>query len=677
MSWLAGLGLLGLIAGAGASGPGGAEPSVHTLTYYNARLALREDQPLEAVKLWLLRNATEELTGRVSPHDEDFRSVTWAALGELGVCQDNLSPDGGGVLGLDDVEHSLGDGVGLWPLAMHNWVVRNKGRRSRGQRPRSFDAFQVDRQARVVSITDVLGSAELESVRLFRGGCLRPRLVLISSGEVVNAELSDRQVAARFLRYLLERGKQTLDLERVRGWAVLEARLFDLDLQLAELAAREARQAARERARRGGAAGLSRESVQAMTAAAPRTTLDPDSEAARVLRECVDWPASEWQALEPQRRRFLFDEARAWHAAGAGGEDWEWAQQVVPLARFDDLALRILDRMVAAGEGGEAEEWVARVGEPEGLVGTVPVDPRVWSGERGAALLALDDASGFRERGVVALHRGVDHLQRGELDPALRALAYALQHAPESREAEAVAGLSRRWISYVAARFELTDALLLTLQELVPRRDYSVILEDLMWRAAFHADAASYERGLRNQLGRGALERRLALLEPLSRGEAQAFVRQVDARLDASPSEALRFLGELVERLEREDAAVRGDQLGTARALRRALDGVTEQRGASSRQQRTARELSARLQAIEEGLVGLGVDATVGERARALAPGGEVFAGSVRLAPVDPLPWPFRPTDTPAPSIFEPLELRPVEWRDEGGELVLGWSIGG
>ena len=55
-----------------------AEPSDHTLVYYNARMALREGAPLEATRLWLLRNALEDQTGRVSTHDADFGSVTWS-----------------------------------------------------------------------------------------------------------------------------------------------------------------------------------------------------------------------------------------------------------------------------------------------------------------------------------------------------------------------------------------------------------------------------------------------------------------------------------------------------------------------------------------------------------------------------------------------------------------------
>ena len=65
-------------------------------------------------------------------------------------------------------------------------------------------------------------------------------------------------------------------------------------------------------------------------------------------------------------------------------------------------------------------------------------------------------------------------------------------------------------LAYVAAQFEVTDTLLSTLRELTSARDYARLLEGLMWSAAFHADARSFEAGLRNDAGRGALERRMA-----------------------------------------------------------------------------------------------------------------------------------------------------------------------
>jgi len=47
----------------------------------------------------------------------------------------------------------------------------------------------------------------------------------------------------------------------------------------------------------------------------------------------------------------------------------------------------------------------------------------------------------------------------------------------------------------------------------------------------------------------------------------------------------------------------------------------------------------------------------VEQRFQALAPKHEAFAGNIRLAPADPLPWPFVMPDPEAPSAFVPLLL--------------------
>lgn len=620
-----------------------AEPSEATVVYYNARMALREGHAREAVELWFLRNALESRTGRVSPHDADFRSVTWAAMGELGLCQDGYG---------DDEE-----GAGLWPLALHNQVVLTLGRSVPPKPPRPFVAFDVGRQQRLVSITDVLDAQELRTLKLSRGRCVGPQLALLAAGESPNARLSDRQVAARLLRYLLEKARSSLARERVRGRAAIEARLFDIDLQLTALAAREARTQARSAALRGREVGLSRASIEAMTEDAPGTTLDPASPAAAVLRACVSWPASEWMALSPERRLYLYTQARAF--AGA------------PEA-FDRLGLAIVDELIAAGDGKALDPWIGQLTAGEERAS---VRRDVWGGARGQALLALDETAGFRERATIALHRGIDQLGRGELPDALRSIAFAREHASESQAATELEGQSLRWLSYVAGQFAISAELLVTLQELVPRRDYAVILEDLLWSAAFHADRRSFEQGLAHQVGRGALERRLALLGPLAAGDTKRFAAGIERGLAEAPGETLRFLDQFVQRLELEDAGVRAAQLGTLVSLRRLLAPFAAD--GEGRQGRTAALLMDRTLAIAEGLGGLPDEASARDRARALDPEGEVYAGSIRLAPADPMPWPFHAVDPPAPSVFTPLFIRPEEWRDASGAWVFGWSIRG
>lgn len=624
------LALLLLLAGSPALA---AEPSEQALIYFNARMALREGRSEEAVKLWLLRNAVESETHRTSAHDEDFGSVLWAALGDLAICQDGLAPDD--------------DGAGLWPVAMHNRLVRRMGRRP-AKRGVDFRAFAVGHQQRRVMPDSVLSLEELRHVRLSDGPCVDPWLLRrrISGADLFDPD--DRLLEAQLLLHLLDRSRWTLDLERVRGLATIEARRFDLNLEIIELATREARREAQARAREGRGLGMSREAVEAERERLPPQVIRAESEAARILTDCTLWPVSEWMLLSPDRRRFLFDHARA-HGADA--------------EQMRGLALGILDEVVAAGDGAEADQWIARFdGDPAA----------VWGGERGRRLLALDPGSGFGERAVIALHRGVRHLEEGDAEAALRSLALAVREAPGSRTADEVRGLARRWLSYLASRYEATEELLVVLHEILPTPEYASILEDLMWRAAFRADDPSFERGLASPSGRGALERRLALLRPLAAGRAQRFVDDVGGLLERSPSEAFRFLDELVQRLELEDPDVRAAQGATLWRLRELVRPILARADAPARLQNRAEAFLARSQALQPH-IGYGLR----DQVRQMGPAGEVYAGSVRVAPSDALPWPFAPASVSAPSVFEPLRLTPIEWRDDAGDLVFGWRIEG
>lgn len=614
-------------------------PSPQTLVYYNARMALREGQADEAVRLWLLRNSLGSATGHVSSHDPDFRSVTWAALGELGLCQDGLAADD--------------DGAGLWPLALHNWIVTNAGRRLRGSRPRPWDAFQIGQQQRFVALGDVLSARELEGVALSRGPCARQRLALVSAALPITADLKDRSTQAAVLVHLIEKATTTLG-EHVVGRSVLEARRFDLHLQRTAIAEREARQRARDRVTTGRGLGMPRATVEAVRSDQPTMLLDRGSEAARILEAAPDWSVDEWMALEPERRRYLFDRSKDWTGS----------------PRLDRVAEGVVDRLIASGDGAELTRWLARRATPDDLAG----QRTLTEGSRGAALLALGPDQGFDERAVIALHRGVAAVAEGDLDNGLRAFAAAMADAPTSAASDTVGPLARRWLSYVAARFVLDEELLATLEALLPRRAFQETLEDLLWRAALRADTASFERGLQRDLGRSALSRRLQQLEPLARGDLGLFLTRQRDGLRRSPSETLRFLDSFLDQLERDEAEVRAAHRPTLQALGPLLGDVAEDPD-SGRIGRQAAAAQGRVDALLDGLEVLGE--TTHDRARAVDPDAEVFIGSVRLAPADPLPWPFRVDPSAAPSAFVPLTLVPVEWRSSDGERVYGWEIRG
>ncbi len=612
-----------------------ATPSDATVVYYNARMALREDQPDEAVRLWLLRNALESQQHRVSPEDADFRSVTWVALGDLGLCTDGLRPDD--------------DGVGIWPLAVYNLVVQTFGRRPRPRTGEPFQAFAVGRQQRPVAIGDVLDQEELLAVQLSRGRCLRPYLEQLHARQTWRPHPKDRQVGGWMLRHLLVKALETVDRVRVRGVSVLDARLFDVDLQLTALANRAARREAQERSRKGRAMGLSVASLRLMLEQARKTTLPPESDAIRILNACPTWPVEEWMALTDDRRRFLFDHARAVAADSA------------PL---EQVALGIVDAEIRAGNGAAVMAWISRVNDRAAVA----------MGERGARLLGLDASSGFTEASVVALWRATHFVASGDLAAAMQSFAFAVAHAHESVVAAEVSALSRRWLSYVTGQFVLDASLIQTLQALLPKRERAHVFEDLAWQAAAHRDAVSFAHAV-EALSAGAAAR-LDLVQPLAAGDVGGFQRRLREGMNTSPTTSLRDIDLLLTILERDSAEVRRDHSTTLDVVVASVQPLAEEGDLGGRNARTAAAVIERVRAMQEGLQAL--DAAAADiRTRALSPESGVFVGSVKLAPTDALPWPFVDGTPTPPSVFEPLSIEPVEWRDARGEWVFGWSIRG
>ncbi|WP_224367850.1 hypothetical protein [Hyalangium versicolor] len=612
-------------------------PPKQTLVFYNARLALRDDHPTDALKLWLLRNRLTE-QGERSRHDEDFRSVVWASLGDLGLCQDGFPKD----------EH----GAGLWPLALHNWLVQVATKGPPPEVPPPFDALEVGRQQRFVSLNDVLSAEELRSVTFHRTFCLLPRVTLWDVGGTPWADLSDRLAAGRLMRRLLEMSLKTLVREKVQNVAAVEARIFDLDLALAELQARRARQegfAARQRARSLGVSEAGAKEVRDAAAAWPAT-----SQQAAFLRRALTWQASEWLTLSRARRLSLFAQARP------------YSQDPEALER---LVLAIIDGLIEQGSGEELEAWIGFLdardapGRRSALI----------AGERGKRLLELDPSTGFRERAPIALHRGVAFLEAGQLEEALRSFAYAMANAEGSRESAATLGLARRWLSYVLSRYRTNAEILAMLKALVPRQEYNPVAEDLIWKAALRADAQSFELVVASLRRGSALDGRVERLRPLAHGKAGEMVSGLRDAASEEPYLTLRFIRQFLENLEAEEADVRAANIPTLKLMIGVLDSLAEKGGENSSHARTAEELIQRARAILEGLGSL--EQSVSSKAQALSPRHEAFAGAIRLAPADALPWPFRAPEPESPSAFVPLLLEPVEWRDAKGALVMGWRL--
>lgn len=625
--------------------------NAHFQLFANARLQLRDRTPQGALRLWLVHNTLAD-SGLRPTHDGDFASVVWAALGETGLCPDGFP---------DDVH-----GAGLWPLALHNWLLKNMNK-SAQELPDAWSAFAGGMQQRPVSLFDVLSTEELGAVRFTRGRCLGPWLWQVRSPNPAWPDLDDRLVVGAMMRDLLVAAETSLVRTKVEGTALLAVRRFDLETALVRLEAAKRREQTSTMDQVLRAAGVSSEGR--FTLSQQREAAFGVSAGALLWRKAMQWPASEWLSLSTQRRLSLFREA------DVGLNDWVARERVI---------LNMIDANAARNNGPELSSWLGFAGRAKRRHVDSKNDASdneldedrarllkaIVEGERGERLLGVE--GGFRERSVVALYRGVAFLKAGDTMQALRSFAFALGHADESVAAEEVHGLSRRWLAFVLAQFAADDEVLAVLDRFVPPVDHAAVVETLLWRAALHGDTKSYDKLLaeaqrRRQTTLITLGKRLA---PLAAGDLTALWAQVTT--DQSDSAILRFIERLLDQLALETVDVRANHRDTLAGMVQLLN---------EQHERATPSQLRRLERVRDRAITLrndvgDFDLSVAGRVQMNAPGAEAYAGSVRLAPADPLPWPFAVPSTTPPNPFTPIALTPVEWRaSPKGELVFGWSI--
>ena len=622
--------------------------------FANARLSLREDRPQDVLRLWLLRNALR-LRGEVGKSDGDFRSVVWASLGKTGYCPDGFIEDD--------------DGAGLWPLATHNWFLKNLNKEPPLQ-PEPWSSFRGGMQQRQISLHDVLSLEEMKSVRFYRAFCLTPWLLqprlTATTGSLQWTQMDDRISVGSAMLDLLMLAEQTLDPQKTEGWALLATRRFDLEVALTRLRAARARQQTSvfDQALRasGVSAGGRLEARQA------RTKEFASSTEAELWRSAMSWPASEWLSLSTPRRLSLFADA------SRGLRDEERRARVI---------LHVVDALIDRGEGSEIEAWLGFAGElvVDDAADAVTRDKTVaWReflldrlslGNRGERLLGLEPATGYRERSAIALRRGVQAVKAGSTIAALRAFAFSLAHANESSDAEQVHRVSQRWLAFVLGQYQTNEEVVAILERFVPQVDLPLLVEALLWRAAFHRDTASFVR-LVDLAENKKLPRVVELadrLQPLSEGDPGRMWKKLVG--DLPDAARVRFAERLVEQLSLETFDIRSNQRDTLLVTLEVLDDV-HQRGAAS-QRRKLEALRGRVQGLRDAVGAY--DESVRGRINERAPDKETYGGSVRLAPADPLPWPFVTPALAPPQPFSLIQLTPVEWRQGDGRLVYGWRI--
>jgi hypothetical protein len=619
------------------------EASKQSLIFYNARMAFREGKTEETLKLWLLRNSLEDLSDLVSAHDDEFLSIVWAALGKAGLCPDGLARD------------KLG--AGLWPLALYNWVIKAMRHPISPDDVSPFRAFELGRQERWISMRDVLDQEELESVEFFRQDCWFKYQLLVDTDQSLNAHLEERKATAKILRHLLEQALIHIDKDKFQNHRVIQARIFDLNLQLTHLGKKQHRHEKRQlttayKERSASSAGLKKAQD-----GLPLYGYKADAQASGILRQSLDWSVDDWMALSPDRRLFMFH-----HASRLSPKD----------KRLTTLCLGILDRLIDKRKGAQVQDWI---GQYTALV-EPSVQQEIWAGSRGQKLLSLDSSTGFQEHSSLYLHRGVEFLSRGEQRDALRSIAFALRRAPQGSSGQQITNLSRRWLSFVAAQYRVNSDLITMLHNLVDRGDFNKILEDLLWQAAFEGDDSSFHTLSLEQKNRGALKTRMEMLTPLAGAKAGVFINNIRKGLKESPYFILKFLKRFVERIETQSGDIRHNHFDTLNKLDSVLAMFSKSGQIRGSLARSTAALRQRCQSILDGLAHLYGVSQKRPLGRDVALKHEIFAGSLRLAPTDTLPWPFQKAPVQAPSAFTQLTLTPVEWVNAQKTLVWGWKIG-
>ncbi|MEY3902341.1 MAG: hypothetical protein RL189_1647, partial [Pseudomonadota bacterium] len=145
---------------------------------------------------------------------------------------------------------------------------------------------------------------------------------------------------------------------------------------------------------------------------------------------------------------------------------------------------------------------------------------------------------------------------------------------------------------------------------------------------------------------------------------------QLMGRLDEEPYSTLRFIGLLLDRIESEDTQIRKRMTPILKNLSVLQDGRGKLKG---RVGENLQKISKRAHEILRVLSSDSVS-SLATKARGYNPQDGVFVGHVRVAPTDPLPWPYAAPNPSSPQPFAPIVVVPEQW-SVGTTSVLGWKI--
>ena len=609
------------------------------LVFWNARNQLREQNPSDVIRLWILHNSLAA-NGLVSTPEEEahFRSALWVALGDMGYCPDGLAVDE--------------DAAGIWTLAMFNWMLRAYGKDDDVETYEYWNTFEAGIVSRPVSLFDVLDAEEIRTFYPHREKCYAELTTMLRLKMSPFRYPNERYLLGEYLRHLLLHALKKLNPTDVEGISLLQVRLFDLNAEMVRMVKRRMQQNDDAVASILRQAGFGEAQIDRYRLRQGQRL--KEKEESELWRRALGWPVREWMNLSPKRRISLFRDLD--HDAFDEG-------------KRDELLMGILDALIEKGLGRELQGWMgfaAQEGRKERF------EKRLFDGERGKKMLALTKDGGFVEHSVVALYRGIYEVQRGEKLAALRSFAFAINASSSSVLSSEVHAISLRWFSFILSRYETTDDVLEIVRSFISKEDARSITNILLWRAALHRDEVSFRRILAAAAKTSRLNRLVKDLEGLIGENNESIISLGDAPDSPGPTRRkVRFVQEYIDRLSLEPVDVRAKHTQLLESLRDSLQEKAEgsRSGTKKAALRVAQEVQIHLDALGR------VDESAVGQARASALDWSAYAGSVRLAPADEVPWPFKLSSDRAPSAFRTLRLTPIEWRDENQELVYGWRI--
>ena len=608
--------LLGLSSILGAGVSQGASPkNPYKDLYHNAYLALEEGDFRKVMKIWYIHNSIENSVVS-KPHLPDLKSATWLAIDQLRLCPDNMLSDS--------------NGGGLWPIILHNYVVRNhrSNKRIRPLPDHSLSTFETGIMRRPIHLKSILSPEEIRRYKPYVGKCQSMNTILEDFGlEFESLDLDEKEFTSVVLRKLLHLAASEVNLDSdIRDYVAY--RIFLINLYHAS---------------RSGPTPDEQMEVQ-------RAEEDNDDE--DEASEPVDYKKWRQEFLilmkmgKEQWLNLPMDDRRAmlslYNELEEGGD---------PLrnATYD----RLLSYEITAQDLSLLPEII-------GFRTKGKRDLAYLNSNEGQDLIALGKNDRFPEIGALVGPLGVEAYHKGDLVRALEYFSVAIRHSSESSNGGAYYTNAMNWVKYIIMSHRFNKRLLNFTKTYLPKGAYKRLISSLVWSGAFHKESHLFRSSIFKDPTYSMRTRKLvAWLKPLALGQETLFISRLAKDLKTKPRNTIKQLAIFMEKLEEEPLPVIKSLAPLLSAIRFKLENTSSRRGYIEKKSEPLKSK------IDEVLAPFEKE-TIEASDRRLKNGKSLSLGSLRLEPSYVWPWPFNIPDKSSIHIFRPIDLT-VKSVAEGG----------